>query len=105
MAASDALNQGAASVVGVSMGREQTRMASPTTPAAEKSAAFDRMNNYGFFDHSPEDAEQLARIKEDDREAHGSSPDRKELGLPSPWISGPQIHVDTEKDKIGRAHV
>lgn len=102
MAASNALTEGAASVVGVSIGREQTRMTSPTTPAAEKSAALDRMNNYGFFDNTDEDAEKLADIQEDDRKAQTRQPDQPS-GLPSPWIAGPQIHVEEKNRNRSRA--
>ena len=50
----------AQSVLGFSIGREQTRLLSPTTPAIERTAAFDTDNKWGFFDGATEDQEALA---------------------------------------------
>lgn len=102
MAESHALNEEAASVVGVSIGREQTRLTSPSTPAAEKSAALDRLNSWGFFDDTADDVEKLADIREDEREAQARAPRPDPAddlaGLPSPWVSGPRLH-ETVKDR------
>ncbi|KAF2726385.1 hypothetical protein K431DRAFT_280418 [Polychaeton citri CBS 116435] len=48
----------ARSLVGVSIGREQTRLKSPTTPAAEKAAALSRAG--GYFDREFAEPESIA---------------------------------------------
>ncbi|PZD25108.1 hypothetical protein A1F96_08733 [Pyrenophora tritici-repentis] len=40
----------AQSAIGISIGRQQTRLTSPKTPAAEKAAALDETEDGAFFD-------------------------------------------------------
>ena len=93
------LEEDAHSVVGVSMGRAQTRLVSPQTPAVEKAAAMGSLDGVGILDgftdhneysqkagaleelqipsHSPEQSSTLTRGK--------YSPE-----LPSPWKAEPR---------------
>ena len=101
----------AQSVVGFSIGREQARLLSPTTPAIERTAALDASNKWGFFDGTAaEDQEALAdsstqetplpHVKRD------SSPDSiheesrpTHVSLPSPWVSTATSSMKAALDK------
>ncbi|KAI4153752.1 MAG: hypothetical protein LQ340_002107 [Diploschistes diacapsis] len=116
----------AQSVVGVSIGREQTRLMSPTTPAAEKSAALDHTNSWGFFDDAEdededEDRKEMLRntlenslpIPPDFQRGKGDinstesarrDPNFPTISLPSPWTSTRPLHfVDEDKFKDRRS--
>ncbi|MCJ1443626.1 MAG: hypothetical protein MMC23_004125 [Stictis urceolatum] len=104
----------AESVIGVSIGPEQTRLTSPSTPAAEKSAALDRMNSWGFFDDGIEDEQEQEEVLRNTIQNSlppepqtsdcdpVSSPDMhqekvlplapkpRRPDLPSPWTAGPK---------------
>ncbi|MCJ1390325.1 hypothetical protein MMC18_003184 [Xylographa bjoerkii] len=94
------------SVLGVSIGREQTRLMSPTTPAAEKIAAMKGLCGWGSQeDDIIEDQDQRPRpvlqhpLRNGDIDLSVSSrepsPSQAQL-LPSPWKSGPRIHEQIE---------
>ena len=92
------------SMVGVSIGRAQTRLMSPTTPAAEKAAAINMDGADGFFDYAVDndqsegsspglrhEGSQGTETPGIDNEAceESSSPKSPSI-LPSPWVSGPK---------------
>ena len=96
--------EAAQSLVGVSIGREQTRLMSPTTPAAEKSAALDHMNAWGFFEDAGEDEQEVLKITLEnsvqsppetyagEQDAESTLPTQNNsklptISLPSPWTS------------------
>ena len=116
------------SALGVSIGRSQTRLASPTTPAAEKSAALDAINGWGFFDDvGLEEQEEVLRntlenavistshdlpVEPSHDEASPAStrpptprksPPESDLNLPSPWTSSPKTFEDQE-DTLENSH-
>ncbi|KAL8732707.1 MAG: hypothetical protein Q9181_003863 [Wetmoreana brouardii] len=91
------------SVVGVSISRVQTRLRSPTTPAAERTAALDFGGPDGFFDRYPPTAQTEALYTQSHYRTHqyqgNSSREAQDLdgsrvidytSLPSPWSSGPR---------------
>lgn len=104
----------AQSAIGVSIGRQQTRLTSPKTPAAEKAAALDATEDGAFFEgwqeaaeaspeRKPASPEPLATPRKDDpkpdirpKRAQTASNDEHErradpsLRLPSPWRAGPK---------------
>ena len=114
--------EAAQSVVGVSIGREQTRLMSPTTPAVEKSAALEAGNSWGFFDDAgDEEQEEMLRETLYDSIPPPSQPELQEttqepsraemsgspyltLALPSPWTTAkPLTWVGESKFKDRRA--
>ncbi|XP_014555098.1 hypothetical protein COCVIDRAFT_17241 [Bipolaris victoriae FI3] len=115
------------SAIGVSIGRQQTRLTSPKTPAAEKAAALDATEDGAFFDGWQEATETSperktpalpARIPESPTvtSKHTEKPDLKPASaqtarnadrgqqsdpstrLPSPWRAGPKTF---QKEKQG----
>ena len=97
------------SVLGVSIGREQTRLMSPTTPAAEKAAAMRRSCGWGFQeDDTITEQERGPRLLLQHPLRNGevdlssssreSSPRQAQL-LPSPWKSGPKVYEQVESVK------
>ena len=97
-------------VVGVSISREQTRLMSPRTPAAEKAAAMDKALS-GMFDgigeESPGESEGYMTSQETATQAppgpqapqardEETSPPRQ--GLPSPWTATPKTFEKTKVD-------
>ncbi|KAF2222464.1 hypothetical protein BDZ85DRAFT_263710 [Elsinoe ampelina] len=96
------------SLVRVSLGPEQNRLNSPTTPAIEKAAAIEA--NDGFFgpaaldqvaeDDEAEDVPKLdgqderGRVDTKGQDAHVVRPH-----LPSPWRSGPKLFQRTEDSR------
>ena len=77
--------------LGVSIGREQSRLLAPTTPAVEKVAALDSDRNWGFFDGTMDD--------EQEAEKDGSTPYNSQLGTPeTPQSSS---HIDSSFQKKG----
>ncbi|MCJ1402955.1 hypothetical protein MMC11_006177 [Xylographa trunciseda] len=98
------------SVLGVSIGREQTRLMSPTTPAAEKVAAMKGLCGWASReDVTAEEQEHRRRpllqhpLRNGDIDLSASSrepsPSQAQL-LPSPWRSGPKIHEHIESAHI-----
>lgn len=95
------------SAIGVSIGRQQTRLTSPKTPAAEKAAALEDVDGGGLFDgweqhatavidartrdrvpsRDEVDENQLTKVEQT---KYGSSPDEPLERLPSPWRAGPK---------------
>lgn len=121
----------AQSAIGVSIGREQTRLTSPKTPAAEKAAALDATEDGAFFDGWQEAAERLPEPKTATLPTSASDPatgtykgtqkpDTKpttqqtannndrgrqsdpQTRLPSPWRAGPKT-FQKEKPSDHRA--
>ncbi|MCJ1321411.1 hypothetical protein MMC15_006756 [Xylographa vitiligo] len=89
------------SVLGVSIGREQTRLMSPTIPAAEKVAAVKGPWIWGSQDDETAEEEQHTeplvqhplRSGAVDLSACSREPSPSDAQLlPSPWESGPRIH-------------
>lgn len=89
------------SVVGVSISRVQTRLKSPTAPAAEKVAALNSLWRAGFVDPDPS-AEQTSPShpafqqethKTTESEFDGPLLDRSiaPITWPTPWVSGPKL--------------
>ncbi|KAF9695354.1 hypothetical protein EKO04_006626 [Ascochyta lentis] len=101
------------SAIGVSIGKQQTHLTSPKTPAAEKAAALDDLDGGALFDgweqHATAviDARARHRIPSDgdgdgdgdgddtlprkpEHTTYGSSPDERLERLPSPWRAGPK---------------
>jgi hypothetical protein len=108
----------------VSIGHEQTRLLSPSTPAAEKSAALDKTNSWGFFaDGTDDDQEEVLRNTiqnsippepqvdeaESDRESDIDMHDRIQAStgtrsdLPSPWRAGPKLFTPREQSQLPRS--
>ena len=78
-------------VVGVSISREQTRLMSPNTPAAEKAAAMEK--NGCMFDIGDEGRGEDYMILQDPvpqaaEEKEHSPPNKR---LPSPWTASPKL--------------
>lgn len=103
------LEADARSVIGVSIGRAQTRLTSPQTPAAEKAAAIAYSAGAGFFDGAREEDEftQLdgERVVDHDLEAGGkkekpleSPTEERSTGLPSPWTAKPKTFERQNRD-------
>ncbi len=84
-------------VVGVSISREQTRLMSPRTPAAEKAAAMER-NEGGMFDGTGEEGSEDYMTSQDQThqipEVQESSP--TDQSLPSPWRATPRVFEKRE---------
>lgn len=90
----------AQSVVGVSISKMQTRLMSPTTPAAEKAAAMEEMD--GMFRGALEDgdANEILETAHEHGEHFGrphtpgkqqtGSPTQHQATLPSPWRAAPR---------------
>ena len=95
------------SAIGVSIGRQQTRLTSPKTPAAEKAAALEDLEGGALFDgwehrataaidarpgnRTPSDGEAgQSRPAKPEQVKYGSSPDEPLERLPSPWRAGPK---------------
>ncbi|EME47485.1 hypothetical protein DOTSEDRAFT_69429 [Dothistroma septosporum NZE10] len=88
--------------VGVSIGKEQTRLLSPTTPAIEKAAAIDQAGSYfaNSFAGATPGNQEVQEEPDEDGDLHGTdhnppaedvSPRRPRTAqrLPSPWRAGP----------------
>ena len=94
------LEEDAHSVVGVSMSRAQTRLASPQTPAAEKVAAMGGLDAVGIFDGATEskksnreDADGYGEPKysqHSSEEPITSTKRQNSIALPSPWRAEPR---------------
>ncbi|KAI4140546.1 MAG: hypothetical protein L6R39_005754 [Caloplaca ligustica] len=91
-------------LVGVSISRVQTRLKSPTTPAAEKAAALNSLWGDGSFDPSPPTDYGLASHAEVDPSNQGTRAGETcehavsslrepttPIIWPTPWISGPKL--------------
>jgi hypothetical protein len=99
------------SAIGISIGREQTRLTSPKTPAAEKAAALDEIDGGGLFDgfedrlETSADQPNARRTPSDSEEGEGEGecqrgPEQKDASgpparLPSPWRAGPKTFTGT----------
>lgn len=90
------------SVIGVSIGRAQTVLMSPRTPAAAKAAAMARIQGGGLFDGAGEEDERTHAESEYGKEGGSalgtgweqpSTPPPREptASLPSPWRAEPKI--------------
>jgi len=109
----------AQSAIGISIGREQTRLTSPKTPAAEKAAALDESEDGAFFDGWQEATDSALDPKTPPHTENGiptrkpeakpvptptASNDHREkqsdsrARLPSPWRAGPKTF---QKEKAG----
>jgi hypothetical protein len=102
------------SAIGISIGRQQTRLTSPRTPAAEKAAALDETDGGGLFDGFEDRLETAAeqptarRTPSDSEDGDGRGegerrPEQKEESglptrLPSPWRAGPKTFQDRASD-------
>ena len=94
------LEEDAHSVVGVSISRAQTRLASAQTPAAEKTAAMGGLDGIGIFDgtadddeHSQEDAVvdgELETPRHSSEEPFPLTKRQHSNTLPSPWRAEPR---------------
>lgn len=99
---SEMLEEDVHSVVAVSIGKAQTRLMSPQTPAAEKAAALAHWQGDGLFDGAGEEGD-CDNVNNDIRDEAGyildfedqqpSTPPGREgrAGLPSPWRAEPKI--------------
>jgi hypothetical protein len=106
------------SAISISIGREQTRLTSPKTPAAEKAAALDQTDGgilfEGFEDHidttpvqppitrvpSDSDSEDVNAVSQRQvrpRDGQRREPQPRER-LPSPWRAGPKTFHDKASD-------
>lgn len=89
------------STIGVSMSHAQTRLMSPTTPAAEKAAAIDALDGGGLFDGAVDSQPQVEEMSSSNgpggpidamrlqvsRRRHSEESLRP---LPSPWTASPK---------------
>ena len=95
-------------VLGPSIGKEQTRFMSPTTPAAEKAAAMDDKNDWGFFDgaggEDPEEHQHFASFDNLEQRLRENADNQvpPNVALPSPWTSTPKLFEISEKDRKTR---
>ncbi|KZM18317.1 hypothetical protein ST47_g10536 [Ascochyta rabiei] len=95
------------SAIGVSIGKQQTRLTSPKTPAAEKAAALDDVDGGALFDGWEQHATAVMDARTRNRlpshndagasrpgqlehAKYASSPDEPLDRLPSPWRAGPK---------------
>ncbi|KAJ4336641.1 hypothetical protein N0V95_008559 [Ascochyta clinopodiicola] len=95
------------SAIGVSIGKQQTRLTSPKTPAAEKAAALDDVDGGALFEGWEQHATAVidartrnrlpshgeahaSRPGEPEQTKYASSPDEPLERLPSPWRAGPK---------------
>ncbi|KAF2216291.1 hypothetical protein CERZMDRAFT_18664, partial [Cercospora zeae-maydis SCOH1-5] len=89
--------------IGVSIGREQSRLISPRTPAAEKAAA---LQTGGYFDGAFDN--DTIPIAESPSEADHSDPKSTQLtpdlndGLPSPWKAG-VTQIEKERPSLTKS--
>jgi hypothetical protein len=111
------------SAIGVSIGKQQTRLTSPKTPAAEKAAALDETEDGAFFDgwgEAVDGTPQLRTIPHTQPSSHVGEADVRRLPaqersnddrmrqtepperLPSPWRAGPKT-FQKEKPSDHRA--
>ena len=105
------------SIIGFSIGEEQTRLKSPQTPAAEKAAALENIDGGGFFDRLG-DADRVEDHSDENTDAcsHDSHPSLSEATIsqgvlepsessefPSPWVAGPKQfqEVDSASSENG----
>ncbi|KAI4922888.1 hypothetical protein J4E90_001323 [Alternaria incomplexa] len=110
----------AQSAIGVSIGKQQTRLTSPKTPAAEKAAALEDTEDGAFFEGwqeatdatpelrkttpRPEPSKDVQKADVRPKPTHTSSNDDRErqsdprARLPSPWRAGPKTF---HKEKAG----
>ncbi|KAI4123298.1 MAG: hypothetical protein LQ338_005323 [Usnochroma carphineum] len=92
------------SIVGISISKVQTRLKSPTTPAAEKAAALDSLWGDGFVDpyppteqnHAPHaDFQRRGNDRKTEKVSELVSSDLQgseaPMTMPTPWISGPKL--------------
>ncbi|MCJ1277172.1 hypothetical protein MMC21_004982 [Puttea exsequens] len=92
----------ARSVIGVSIGKEQTRLKSPQTPSAEKAAAMTSLEGGGLFDGALDEHEEVRDISNGNDVA--TPPEHNNLSgdtdLPSPWqaTSRPLETIGTEQE-------
>ncbi|MCJ1332747.1 hypothetical protein MMC10_009441 [Thelotrema lepadinum] len=113
--------EAAQSMVGVSIGREQTTLLSPTTPAADKTAALDQHNSWGFFNDVEENEQEETfrrslydsvpppdiEVEQADEESPVSEHNEMaspRFSLPTPWTATPKpfLFVDESKFKDGK---
>ncbi|KAF4547559.1 Hypothetical protein D9617_40g012990 [Elsinoe fawcettii] len=96
------------SLVGISLGPEQIRLNSPTTPAVEKAAAIEE--NDGFFGPGAleqvvedDEAEESPRLDgQSDRGRVDVKPQKSpplRQHLPSPWRSGPKLFQRSDESR------
>ncbi|KAF2828067.1 hypothetical protein CC86DRAFT_369215 [Ophiobolus disseminans] len=105
------------SAIGISIGRQQTRLTSPKTPAAEKAAALDETDGGILFDgfedriETAPESPPTRRIPSDPETAHVNTVSPRQAPpvdalpparLPSPWRAGPKTFVK-EKPSDHRA--
>lgn len=106
------------SLVGISLGPEQTRLTNPTTPAIEKVAAIEAANGFfgpGDLDQVNEADDETEEIPKTDGQSERGRQDTKPQAspplrqhLPSPWRTGPKIFQRTDdsrsalKEVVGR---
>ena len=107
-------------LLGVTIGREQRRLMSPTTPAAEKAAAMESQTGWGLGDDDEEDTETDSPKKDQHSSGAHGQPGSSPVGkfppvldgpsestlklLPSPWTATPKNFETTEKkdaDQMG----
>jgi len=109
----------AQSAIGISIGRQQTRLTSPKTPAAEKAAALDETEDGAFFDGWQEATDATLEPKTIPRSETSTPTQKREtepaptqaasngyresrsdprVRLPSPWRAGPKTF---QKEKPG----
>jgi pimeloyl-ACP methyl ester carboxylesterase len=97
------------SMIGVSIGRAQTMLMSPQTPAAEKAAAMARFDGGGLFDGAGEEDEYMDAGSDYGKEKNGklmtddnqsSTPPMREQRacLPSPWRAEPKTFESQRPD-------
>lgn len=92
------------SVVGVSIGRMQTRLMSPRTPTVEKVAALESTNDGAFFDDTDEDVPQEDQaIMSGQIESPKMKPirdsDFSRADFPSPWRATAGIFETQSRDE------
>ena len=97
-------------ILGFSIGKEQTRLTSPMTPVAEKFAAMDDSGEWDFYESNTRDEED--RITPLSSQASASEPmptglvvepseESHEPALPSPWSASPKIFETRKSPKGG----
>lgn len=103
------------SAIGVSIGKQQTRLTSPKTPAAEKAAALEDLDGGALFDGweqhatavidartrnrtSPGGELHESRPVKPEQPSYGSSPDEPLERMPSPWRAGPKTFQNRMSD-------
>lgn len=103
------------SAIGVSIGKQQTRLTSPKTPAAEKAAALEELDGGALFDGWEQHATAVIDARTRNRvpsegavddthpvspgqPRYASSPDEPLERLPSPWRAGPKTFQNRIND-------